>query len=189
MIGPSDIKRGQLLDLDGEPWQVLECATQTPSARGASTITKVKIRGLRSGSVLSRSFRSGEMIETADCEKRSIQFLYQDGDSFVFMDEESYEQFSLATEDLGEASCFLTEGLQLRSLLYNGAVINIELPNTVELEVRDTAPALKGATAQAQLKQATLETGLQVMVPPYLTAGERIKVDTRTNRFVERVRG
>ena len=188
MISPSDIKRGVLLDIDDAPWVVVDCQTQTPSARGASTITKVKVRNLKTGQVLSKSYRGGEMIETADCEKRPVQYLYQDGEQYHFMDEESYEQFALAAETLGESTGYLTEGLVVRSMLYKESVINVELPNTVDLEVIDTAPALKGATAQAQLKPATLSTGIQVNVPPYLTTGEKIRVDTRTGKFVERVR-
>jgi len=188
MISPSDIKRGTLLDADGAPWVVLDVSTQTPSARGASTITKVKLRNLKTGQVLTKSFRGGENLETADCERRPVQFLYREGDRFTFMDEENYDQFALDLDTLGDDAGYLTEGLSLRSMLYNGEVINIELPNTVDLEVIETAPTLKGATAQAQLKPATLETGLQVQVPPYLATGERIRVDTRTGKFVERVR-
>ena len=127
------------------------------------------------------------MLNKADCEKRGVQFLYTDGDEFVFMDDESYDQFNLPQEALGDAAGYLTEGLSVRSLLYNGAVINVELPLSIELLVTETAPAIKGATAQAQLKPATLETGLQVMVPPYLTSGEKIKIDTRDGRFIGRV--
>lgn len=189
MIGPSDIKRGILLDLDGAPWLVLDTQTQSPSARGAATITKVKMRNLKTGQVLTRSFRSGDSIETADCEKRPVQYLYREGEHLSFMDEENYEQFMLDAETLGDSAGYLTDGLVVRSLLYNGEVIGVELPNTVDLEVVETAPPLKGATAQAQLKPATLSTGIQVQVPPYLTTGERVRVDTRTGKFVERVKG
>ena len=187
MINTSDLKRGVLLDIDGAPWQVLDCTFQTPSTRDASTITNIKMKSLITGQVLSKSYRGGEMLETADCEKRSVQFLYLDGDDYFFMDEENYDQFSLTKETLGDSGGYLTEGLVVRSLLYNGKIINVELPITVELEVVDTAPAIKGATAQAQLKPATLETGIQIQVPPYLTSGEKIKVDTRDGRFVGRV--
>lgn len=188
MLGPSDIKRGQLLDLDDAPWLVMDVQSQSPSARGASTITKVKLRNLKTGQVLTRSFRSGDTVEEADCVKRPVQYLYHDGDLYHFMDQESYEQFHLEAEALGEAAGFLLDGMECRSMLYNDEVISVELPNTVELEITETAPNVKGATAQAQLKPATLETGIQVMVPPYLATGEKIRVDTRTGKFVERVR-
>ena len=105
------------------------------------------------------------------------------------MDEESYEQFSLDHETMGDAPGYLTEGLVVRSLIYNDQVLSIELPNTVDLEVIETAPMLKGATAQAQLKPATVVTGKQIQVPPYLSTGETIRIDTRTGKFVERVKG
>ncbi len=187
MINVSDMKRGMLLDIDNAPWQVIDCTFQTPSARGASTITKIKIKNLKTGQVLNKSYRGGEMLNEADCEKRGVQFLYKDGEEFVFMDDESYDQFNLPGESLGDSAGYLTEGLGVRSLLYNGTVINVELPLSVELMVTETAPAIKGATAQAQLKPATLETGLEVMVPPYLTSGEKIKIDTRDGRFIGRV--
>ena len=187
MINSSDMKRGVLLDLDGAPWQIVDCAFQSPSARGASTLTKIKIKNLKTGQMLSKSYRGGEMVATADCEKRPIQFLYRDGDDFVFMDQESYDQFTRTKEDLGGDWGYLTDGLELRSMLYNGEVISVELPTTVDLEITETAPALKNATAQAQLKSAILETGLEIQVPPYLTTGEKIRVDTRDGRFVSRV--
>jgi elongation factor P len=188
VIGATEIKRGEVLDLDGAPWEVTEVAVQTPSARGASMLVKIKARNLRTGQTLARTFRGNETVATADCEKRAIQFLYRQDEEFVFMDQASFEQFELSADILGDAAGFLTDGLELRSLLYNGQVLTVELPVTVELLVVETAPALKGATAQAQLKPARLETGIEILVPPYLESGERVRVDTRDGRFVERVR-
>ena len=188
MIGATDIKRGEILDLDGAPWEVVEVAVQTPSARGASLLVKIKARNLRTGQTLARTFRGSETVPTADCEKRSVQFLYRQDEEFVFMDQVSFDQFALSAEVLGGAAGYLTEGLELRSLLYNGDVLTVELPVTVELRVVDTAPPLKGASAQAQLKLARLETGVEILVPPYLGTGERVKVDTRDGRFIERAK-
>ena len=188
MISATDIKRGDILDMDGAPWLVTDVTSQTPSARGASMLVKVKARNLATGQVLAKTFRGGDAVEAADCEKRPIQFLYSQGDEFTFMDMDSYEQLVLSADLLDDAVGYLTEGLELRSLLYNGRVLAVELPITVELTVTETAPAIKGATAQAQLKPATLETGLEIQVPPYLSSGERVKVDTRDGRFVERVK-
>ncbi len=188
MIGATEIKRGDILDIDGAPWEVTEVVVQTPSARGASMLVKVKTRNLRTGQSLARTFRGNETVDVADCEKRPVQFLYRQDEEFFFMDQASFEQFALAAETLGDAAGYLTDGLELRSLLYNGQVLTVELPLTVELRVVDTAPAIKGATAQAQLKPATVETGIEVLVPPYLTSGEKIRVDTRDGRFVERVK-
>jgi len=188
MIGATDIKRGEILDLDGAPWEVVEVAVQTPSARGASLLVKIKARNLRTGQTLARTLRGSETVPTADCEKRSVQFLYRQDEEFVFIDQASFEQFALSAEMLGDATGYLIDGLELRSLIYNGEVLTVELPVTVELRVVDTAPPLKGATAQAQLKPARLETGIEIFVPRYLETGERVKVDTRDGRFVERAK-
>jgi elongation factor P len=188
VIGATEIRRGQLLDLDGAPWEVTEVTVQKPSARGASLLVKIKARNLRTGQTLARTLRGNETLPTADCEKRPIQFLYRQDQELVFMDLASFEQFALSAEALGDATGYLTDGLELRSLLYNGQVLNVELPVTVELRVVDTVPPLKGATAQAQLKTARLETGIEIQVPPYLAPGERVRVDTRDGRFVERAK-
>lgn len=188
MVNSSNLKRGAILEIDGAPWLVIEVTFQSPSARGASTLTKAKVRNLMTGAVLKKSYRGGEMLVEADCEKRDIQFLYKDGNQFNFMDEETYDQFELTDEMIADAAGYLLDGMRLRSMLYNGNVVSIELPNTVELEVVETTPNLKGATAQAQLKPATLETGLVVQVPPYLESGIKIRVDTRDGRFIERVK-
>jgi elongation factor P len=188
VIGATEIKRGEILDLDGAPWEVVDVAVQTPSARGASLLVKIKARNLRTGQTLARTLRGSETVPTADCEKRAVQFLYRQSEEFVFMDQVSFEQFALSAEVLGDAAGYLTEGLELRSLLYNGDVLTVELPVTVELRVVDTAPPLKGASAQAQLKPARLETGIEILVPPYMETGERVKVDTRDGRFVERAK-
>ena len=189
MIGATEIRRGEILDLDGAPWEVTEAVVQTPSARGASLLVKIKARNLRTGQTLAKTLRGNESVATADCEKRLIQFLYRQDDEFHFMDQVSYEQFSLAADVLSDAAGYLTDGLELHSLLYNGEVLTVELPVTVELAVIETPPPVKGSTAQAQLKPAKLETGIEVLVPSYLTTGERIKVDTRDGHFVERAKG
>ncbi len=188
MKSATDISRGDILDLDGAPWLVLDVGSQTPSARGSSLLVKLKVRNLATGQVLAKTMRGGDMVEAADCEKRAIQFLYRQDTEAVFMDLETFDQFGLGDDALGDAAGYLVDGLEARSLLYNGRILSVELPTTVELEVIETAPALKGSTAQAQLKPAVVETGITVLVPPYITTGERIKVDTRDGRFVERAR-
>jgi len=151
-------------------------------------LVKAKLKNLGTGQTQAKTFRGGENFDLADCERRSIQFLYGQSGDYFFMDLESFEQFTLSEEILGDGAGYLTDGLELLSLLYNGEILTVELPTTVELEIVDTAPAIKGATAQAQLKPATLETGIEVLVPPYLVTGERITVDTRDNRFIGRVK-
>ena len=190
MISTGDFKRGLRVLVDGDPWVILDVHVQSPSARGASSLSKLKIRNLRTGQVLDRTFRGGDRVDEPDLELRPVQFLYRDDDGFHFMDTQSYEQFSLDGDDLGDAGGYLRDGLDgIRSVVFNGKAISIDLPNTVALRVVDTAPALKGATAQAQTKPATLETGLVIQVPSYLESDEVIVVDTREARFVSRAKG
>lgn len=184
----TDISRGDILHMDGDPWQVTEIASQTPSARGAAMMVKAKLRNLRTGQGLQKSWRGGETVATAEVERRGVQFLYGQGDEYVFMDLGSYDQVSLDANAVGDAKSYLIENIELKAMWFEGRVIALELPMTVDLAVTDTAPAMKGATAQAQLKPATVETGVQVLVPSYIETGEKIRVDTRDGRFVERVR-
>lgn len=188
MVNVTELGRGDVVVVDGDPWQVTEVSSQTPSARGASLLVKAKLRNLRTGQGLQKTWRGGEMVEAADVEKRGVQFLYRQGDDFFLMDLESYEQISVDAGLVGDAAGYLIENQELQTVLFQERVIALELPTTVELSVADTAPALKGATAQAQLKSATLETGIEVLVPPYIESGERIRVDTRDGRFVERAK-
>ena len=188
MINVTELKRGDILEIDADPWQVAEVASQTPSARGASLLVKAKLRNLRTSQTLAKTWRGGELVAPAEVEERGVQFLYRQGDEHVFMDLSSYEQVTLADDVLGDAPGYLTENLELEIVLFHERVIAVKLPTTVELTVVETAPAIKGATAQAQLKRATVETGIEVLVPPYLESGERIRVDTRDGRFVERVK-
>ena len=188
MINVTELKRGDVLEIDSDPWQVAEVTSQTPSARGASLLVKAKLKNLRSGQTLAKTWRGGEVVTPAEVETRAVQYSYRQGDQHVFMDLVSYDQVILSNEVLKDAVGYLTENLELDIVLFQERVIAVELPTTVELRVVDTTPPIKGATAQAQLKRATLETGIEVLVPPYLESGERIRVDTRDGRFVERVK-
>jgi len=188
LVNVTELKRGDILEVDGDPWQVTEVVSQTPSARGASMLVKGKLRSLRTGQTLAKTWRGGEMATTADVETRSAQYLYRQGGDFVFMDLGSYDQFTLDLANVGDAAGYLLENLELRAVLFRERVIALNLPVTVDLTVTDTSPAIKGATAQAQLKPATVETGIEVMVPSYVESGERIRVDTRDGRFVERAK-
>jgi len=188
VIGVTELKRGDILEVDSDPWQVTEVQSQTPSARGASLLVKGKLKSLRTGQTLAKTWRGGETVTTAEVENRSAQFLYRQGEDFVFMDLGSYDQFTLDADRVGDAAGYMLESLELRAVLHRGQVIALNLPLSVDLAVTETAPAIKGATAQAQLKPATVETGIQVQVPSYIESGERIRVDTRDGRFVERVK-
>jgi len=190
MISTGDFKRGLRILIDGDPYVILEVHVQSPSARGASSLSKLRVRNLRTAQVLDKTFRGGDRVEQPDLELRPVQFLYRDDSGFHFMDTQSYDQFALSADDLGEAAGYLTDGLDgIRSVVFNGKVISVDLPQTVVLRVVDTAPPLKGATAQAQTKPATLETGLVIQVPSYLDSDETVVVDTRDARFISRSKG
>lgn len=186
MATTADLKRNLVIQIDNAPCLVLDVTTQTPSARGGSTLIKTKYRNLHTGQVLEKAFKGGEHIEDADFERRKGQFLYAVDDHGVFMDLESYDQYELGGDMYENARGYLTEGMDLQLGVFQGQVVSIDLPQTVELTVAETAPALKNATATAQTKEAVLETGLRIQVPPYLETGERIKVDTRESRFISR---
>ena len=188
VVNVTELKRGDLLEIDGDPWQANEVVSQTPSARGASLLVKAKVRNLRTGQTLAKTWRGGETVTTAEVDYRPAQFLYRQGEDFVFMDLGSYEQTTLDASKVGEAAGYLLENIEVKAVLFQERVIALNLPITVDLTVEDTTPAIKGATAQAQLKPAKVETGITVLVPPYIETGEKIRVDTRDGRFVERAR-
>jgi elongation factor P len=187
-VNVTDLKRGDILEIGGDPWQVGDVQSQTPSARGASMLIKAKIKNLRTGQSQAKTWRGGDVEKGAEVDYRNAQFLYRQGDDFVFMDLASFEQFTLDADHVGEAAGFMREGIEVRATLFQDRVIALLLPIAVDLEVKDTAPAIKGATAQAQLKPAITDTGAQVMVPSYIETGEKIRVDTRDGRFLERSR-
>ena len=190
MISTGDFKRGLRILIEGDPYVILDVHVQSPSARGASSLSKLKVRNLRTGQVFDKTFRGGDKVEEPDLELRPVQFLYKDDDGFHFMDAQSYDQFTVSAEDLGDAGGYLKDGLGgIRSVVFNGRVISVDLPQTVVLRVTDTQPAMKGATAQAQTKPATLETGLVIQVPSYLESDELVLVDTREGRFMSRAKG
>jgi elongation factor P len=190
MISTGDFKRGLRILVEGDPYVILDVHVQSPSARGASSLSKLKVRNLRTGQVFDKTFRGGDKIEEPDLELRPVQFLYKDDDGFHFMDAQSYDQFTLSADELGDASGYLRDGLDgIRSVVFYGKVISVDLPQTVTLRVTDTQPAMKGATAQAQTKPATLETGLVIQVPSYLESDELVLVDTRDGRFMSRAKG
>lgn len=189
MISGSDFKRGQCIRHNGEPCILVDVQFSTPTARGATPIAKTRLRNLLTGKLLTESIRVSEKFEEVDLTQRPCTYLYSDAANHYFMDAESYDQFELAVEDLTDAAGYLKEGIEgVRSMSIDGKIVTITLPQTVDLKVVETDPVIKGATAKAQMKPATLETGIQVQVPPYLEAGEMIRVDTRDGHFVERVK-
>lgn len=186
MLTTSDFKKGLIIQLDGAPCMLTDVTVQSPSARGANTMVKTKYRNLITGQVLDKTFRSGDKVDEADFERHKGQYLYADGDRGVFMDLETYDQFEMEADNFALISPFLLDGQELQLGLFQGRMINVDLPMTVELTVIETAPVMKNATATAQTKEAVLETGLKLQVPPYLETGDRVKVDTRDCRFISR---
>jgi len=188
MLTTGDFKKGLRILIERAPFEVMEYTVQSPSARGSATLYKTKVRNILTGSVFDRTFKSGDKFDEPDLQMRPIQFLYRDGSDFHFMDNESYEQFHLGTEKVGEMGQWLTDGATLRSVIFNGGVAGIELPQFMEFEIVNTEPAVRGDTASGRvMKDASLATGAVVKVPLYMERGERILVATETGEFVKRV--
>jgi elongation factor P len=186
MLVASELKRSMVVKFADAPCRILEVAMHAPSARGASLRVKARYRNLLTGQVLEKNLRGEDAVDEANFERRKGQYLYPSGDAGVFMDMESYEQYEVGGDLFEMVKGYLLDGTAVQLGLYEGQVVMIEPPQVVELLVVSTPPALKGATAAAQPKDAVLETGLVVQVPPYLESGVRIKVDTRDGHFVSR---
>ncbi|MGA2193197.1 MAG: elongation factor P [Nitrospirota bacterium] len=186
MISTAEFRNGAKIEIDGEPFIIVEFQHVKPGKGGAFVRTKLK--SLKSGNVIDRTYRSGEKVETPNLEEKNMQFLYGTGDEFFFMDNESYEQSSLSAKQLGDNKNWLKENMVVQVLYHNGNPISVEVPMFVELKVVKTDPGVKGDTAAGGTKPATLETGAVVKVPLYLNEGETIKVDTRKGEYLERVK-
>ena len=182
-----DIKRGYIVNYNGAPCLIESVSVQTPSARGAATFYKFRARSLSSKQKVDITLRGGESLEEADFRRRPVKYLYSDAENMHFMDQQDYNQYALPKEDLVEESQYVTEELEgLQALIYNQRCIGVQLPVAVGLKIIQCDPGIKGASATARTKPATLETGLIVQVPEYLTEGEVIKVDTRSGEYLSR---
>ncbi|MFN0087170.1 MAG: elongation factor P [Blastocatellia bacterium] len=189
LIGANELKRKMMITVDGQPCAVIEVVFASPSARGASTMVRTKLRNLLTDAVLERSFKTTEKFEEPDVVLAPATFLYSDGEGFHFMDDETYEQFALGEDQLGEDRLYLKENLSLQVWKYNGDPVSMELPTTVELTVAETEPALRGDSASGgTTKSATLETGLQVRVPLFIKEGESLRINTQTGEFISRAK-
>jgi elongation factor P len=176
-----------VLDIDGRNIIIKDLDVQSPSSRSGSTLYKVRGFDIVSKQKYENRFKGDETVQTVEFGRRPVQFLYQDAEGCTFMDRENYEQYTLATEDLQEELQYLSEDLEgISAMVADGAILGIELPATVTLEIVDTAPGMKAASASARNKPATLSTGLVVQVPEYLTPGEIIKVNTGTGEYISR---
>lgn len=185
-LGVTDLKKGQIFQLGGTPYRVVEYA-QKVMGRGGS-IVNVKIKSLTDGKVLDKTFKGNESIEPADVTNQTVQYLYNDGSTFYFMDQASYEQHEIPANILGDQAGYLKEGDTAVAQLFNGQVITVELPKNVPLKVTYTEDAVKGDTSSAITKNAELETGITIKVPAFIKTGDLISVDTTTGTYRERVK-
>lgn len=187
MISTSDFKRGCRILVDGEPYAVEDYSVQTPSARGAATLVRCKLRHVVTGAFVEKTWKSGEKFEEPDVAFRQVQFLYDDGDACHFMDVESYDQFSIPNERIETIVPWLTEGLGLSAVLWNGTVAGVSLPQYVTMEVSMVGGGSRGDTAGGRnLKEAVLGNGVTIKVPLFVEAGESVVVDPRTAEFIRR---
>ncbi|MEN9205320.1 MAG: elongation factor P [Thermostichales cyanobacterium DRC_bins_46] len=184
MISSNDFRPGVSIELDNSVWKVIDFLHVKPG-KGAAFV-RTKLKNLQTGNVIERTFRAGETVPQASIEKVDMQYLYPEEGGYVFMDMESYEQVSISRAQLGTASTTWKENMQVAVIKWNGTVLDIELPNTVVLEVVETDPGVKGDTATGGSKLAKLETGAEISVPLFIKVGEKVRVDTRTNTYLGR---
>ncbi len=185
MISTSDLRKGVAIELDGELWQILDYH-HIKMGRGSAQV-RIKLRNIKRGQTVERSFQAGEKWPRAQLEHRQIQYLYSDGSDYHFMETESYEQFHLTVEQLDNAVDYLKDGMLLERTSYEGDTIGVELPVTVDLKVIETEPGFAGDTQTGARKAAKLETGLIIQVPIFVTEGDTVRVDTRTGEYQTRL--
>jgi len=184
MISVNDLRTGLTLELDNGLWSVVEFLHVKPG-KGAAFV-RTKLKNVESGNVIEKTFRAGEKVARAMLDRREMQYLYKEGKEFIMMDNESYEQLQLSEAQVGDGVKYLKENMVIQVLLHDGKVLGVDIPAHVELEVVDTPPAEKGNTAQGGSKPAVLETGATVNVPFFISNGDVIRVDTRTNDYLDR---
>lgn len=185
MISPGELKKGMAIDLDGELWSVQEWSHNKTGRGGA--ITRLKLRNLRTGANIERTFPASEKFRRIFLERAKVQFLYEEDGLYNFMDNETFEQFALGTDQVGDDSNYLKEGMEVEVSRYQEQPISLEIPVAVNLEVTETDPGFKGDTATGGTKPAILETGLRVNVPLFVNVGDKLKIDTRNGTYLERV--
>ncbi|HZD80102.1 MAG TPA: elongation factor P [Actinomycetota bacterium] len=185
-VSTNDLKNGMTLDLDGTLFQVIEFQHVKPGKGGA--FVRTKLRNVRTGQVLERTFNAGVKVDQAIVERKDMQYLYRDGDNLVFMDTGTYEQLMVPVDVVGDAASYLAEAATAQVSVHEGVPIGVELPASVVLSITDTQPAVRGDTRTSAMKPATLETGYEVQVPLFVEPGEKVKVDTRSGEYIERVK-
>ncbi len=184
-ISTNDLKNGITLEIDNVLFQVVEFQHVKPGKGGA--FVRSKLRNLRNGAVIDRTFNAGVRVEQAMLEKKDMQFLYRDGDEYVFMDQETYDQQNVAPTALGDAADYMVENMVALIAFYNGEIVTVEIPPSVELTISDTDPGVQGDRVSGARKPATLETGKVIQVPLFINPGDKVKVDTRSGDYITRV--
>lgn len=187
MIKACDLKKTSVIDIDGTPHCIENISQQAPTARGGNTLYKVRFRNVSTKAKVDKTYRGDDMLPEASYETSEVQYLYQDGDRYAFMNLESYEQFELVREDIEECLPFLLDDMEgITALTSDGRVLTLRMPDTVDLEIVECPPSMKGASATSRTKPATLSTGLVVQVPEYIEQGETIRIDTRDRKYLSR---
>lgn len=184
MISSNDFRPGVTIVLDGSVWRVVEFLHVKPGK--GSAFVRTKLKNVQSGSVVERTFRAGETVPQANLEKSTMQHTYKDGDDYVFMDMETYEESRLNSNQIGDRVKYLKEGMEANVIRFGEQVLEVELPNSVVLEIVQTDPGVRGDTATGGTKPAIVETGATVMVPLFISNGERIRIDTRNDTYLGR---
>ncbi len=183
----SELKRGMVIDFDGVPHAVKSFEAKSPSSRGASTLYKIRFTNLKTGQKRDESLKSDDYLKEADYVREPIQYSYQDGEKYIFMNTENFNQYEVNGEVVEELIGYITEGLQgMTALIMDDVLLSIELPQSVDMEIIDTVPGIKGSSATGRTKPARLVTGLEVQVPEYLEVGEIIRINTSTGKFMSR---
>jgi elongation factor P len=185
----SQLRKGNVISINGAPYRVRDIEMHTPTARGGNTLYRVRMTGIGHGQNLEQSFKSNDTLEELTLERKAVTFLYADQENFHFMDTENYEQYSLAADQLEDQKDWLVENMEgVWALMLDGRLAALELPAAVEMDVVETAPVIKGATATNRNKPATLNNGRVVQVPEYMAPGDRVRINTETGKFMARVR-
>ena len=184
MISSNDFRPGVSIELEGSVWRVVEFLHVKPGK--GSAFVRTKLKNAQTGNVVEKTFRAGETVPQANLDKRTMQHTYKEGDQFVFMDMETFEESRLSEEQVGDKSKYLKEEMEVNILFWNDTILEVELPTSVVLEIVETDPGVKGDTATGGTKPATLETGAQIMVPLFISIGEKVKVDTRNDNYLGR---
>jgi elongation factor P len=187
MYSTADFKKGLRIELEGEPYSIIDTSMHVSAGRGGNTLVKTRLRNIKTGQLVDRQFKNGDRVKIPDFEIRDAQYLYEEGgETYYFMDLESYEQFPLQRSDIEYELGFVRTNDNVRALVFNGVCIGIEVPNTVELVVADTAPGFKGDTVTGATKEARMDTGLVLQVPMFVEIGQVLVIDTRDSRYIRR---